>query len=169
MNTSKFNDIKNFEGISKATWELISSIYNSEWNSLITNNYRTSFRQKVVSNFTPKVNLEKNSKKGEKFADKPTRIKRIPPPIPAKSPKEVKEISKYFMPTKSVTNNKAKNFLCVQASKTISNTKKVLKIKKAFPSLKAKNIDNIQKIINKNNNLKPKPHLNSTMKGPSHK
>ena len=114
INTSKSNDIKDFEGISKAAWELILSIYNSGWDLLIANDHKTSFRQKVASKFTPKVNLEKNSKKGERVADKPTRIERIPSLILAKSPKEVKEISKYFKPTKPVMNNKAKNFLYTQ-------------------------------------------------------
>ena len=136
---------------------------------LIADNHKTSFRQKVLSKFTSKVNLEKNGKKGKKVADKPARIKRIPLLILAKLLKEVKEISKYFKPTKPVVNNKAKNFSYVQASKTIGNTEEVLKIKEAFPSLKAKNINNIQKIINENNNLKPKSCLNLTTKGPLHK
>jgi len=114
------------------------SIYNSGWDSLIADDHKTSFRQKVAFKFISKVNLEKNGKKGEKVADKPARIERIPPLIPAKSLKEVKEISKYFKPTKPVTDNKAKNFLYAQASKTIGNTEEVLKIKEAFPSLKAK-------------------------------
>ena len=145
------------------------SIYNSGCDSLISDDHKTSFRQKVLSKFTPKVNLEKNSKKGEKVANKPTKIERIPSPIPAKLLKEVKEISKYFKLTNPVTNNKAKNFSYTLASKTISNTEEVLKIKETFPLLKAKNIDNIQKIINENNNPKLKPHLNLTMKGLSHK
>ena len=53
------------------------------------------------------------------------------------------------------------------SKKTISNTEEVLKIKETFPTLKAKNIDNIQKIINRNNATKPKSHINSTTKGPS--
>ena len=138
--------------ISEAAWELISSIYNSGWDLLIADDHKTSFRQKVVSKFIFKVNLEKNDKKEKKVADKPTRIERITSPILAKSLKEVKEISKYFKPTKPVTNNKAKNFLYIQASKNIGNTEKILKIKEAFPSLKAKNINNIQKNINENNN-----------------
>ena len=145
------------------------SIYNSRWDSLISDDHKTSFRQKVSSKFTSKVNLEKNSKKEEKVANKPTRIERIPSSIPAKLLKEVKEISKYFKPTKPVTNNKAKNFSYAPASKTISNTREVLKIKETFLSLKAKNIDNIQKIINENNNPKLKSHLNLTMKELSHK
>ena len=135
----------------------------------IADEYKTSFRQKVASKFTFKVNLEKNGKKEEKVTDKPTRIKRISSLILAKLLKEVKEISKYFKPTKPVMNNKTKNISYAWASKTVGNTEEVLKIKEAFPSLKAKNIDNIQKIINENNNPKPKPCINSTTKGLVHK
>ena len=113
--------------------------------------------------------MEKNDKKEEKVADKSTRIKRISPLIPAKLLKEVKEISKYFKPTKPVMNNKAKNISYAQASRTVGNTKEVLKIKEAFPFLKAKNIDNIRKIINGNNNPKLKLCINSTTKGLLHK
>lgn len=54
-------------------------------------------------------------------------------------------------------------------AKNISNTKKVLKIKEAFSSLKTIKIDNIQQIIKRNNNPKSKPHINMITKGPSHK
>ena len=50
---------------------------------------------------------------------------------------------------------------------TGSNTKNVLKIKEAFPSLKVRNINNIQKIIK--GNSKPKLCINMTTKGPSKK
>jgi len=45
--------------------------------------------------------------------------------------------------------------LYAQASMTSSNTKDILKIKEAFLSLKAKNINNIQKIIKGNGKFKP--------------
>ena len=84
--------------------------------------------------------------------------------IPVKSLKEVKEIFKYFKPITPIKNNNSKNKLYAQATRTSGNTKEVLKIKEAFPFLKAKNINNIQKIINENNNFKPKPYINMTMK-----
>ena len=49
---SKSNNIKNFKGIGKAVWELIFFIYESGWDSLITNNHKNSFRQKVTYKFT---------------------------------------------------------------------------------------------------------------------
>ena len=60
---SKSNDIKNFEGISKAAWDLISSIYKAGWDSLITDNHKNSFRQKISYKFTSRINSEKHSKK----------------------------------------------------------------------------------------------------------
>ena len=54
-----------------------------------------------------------------------------------------------------------------QASKPISNIEEVPKIKEAFPSLKTKGTDNIQKIIK--GDSKSKLYINMTMKGPSRK
>ena len=51
-------------------------------------------------------------------------------------------------------------------TKTISNTKEVLKIKAAFPFLKVANIDNIQQIIKGNKKPKTKPWINMTTKRP---
>jgi len=50
---------------------------------------------------------------------------------------------------------------------TSSNTKNILKIKEVFPTLKAKNIDNIQRMIKDNG--KPKLYINMTTKGPFRK
>ena len=70
-------------------------------------------------------------------------IKRLLLSILAKSSKEVKEISKYFKtmsPTQANINN-TKSY--TQASKSRSSTKKILKIEKTFPNLKADKIKNI--------------------------
>ena len=96
-----------------------------------------------------------------------------PPPLPAKTRKEVNVISKYFHPKKSTVNNNAqgnntnpgKSY--AQASKTSINTLEVLKIKKTFPSLNAQKIDQINNIINGSN--KPKLRIKMTTKGLSRK
>ena len=164
----KSNNIKNFESINKAAWKLISSIYNSGWNSLITNNHKNSFRQKIITfKFTLRVNPEKNGKKREKNSNKSTSIKRLSPLIPAKSLKEVNKISKYFKSNKITKANTNQAKLYAQAVKTSNNTKEVLKIKEAFPFLQAKNIKNIQRIIKGNDKLKP--CINMTTKDPSRK
>jgi len=59
----------------------------------------------VFSKFTPKTNPVKSGKKREKSTDRLASIEKLPP-IPAKSPKKVNGISKYFKPTKLAQNNK---------------------------------------------------------------
>ena len=55
---------------------------------------------------------------------KPISVERLPLPIPAKSSKEVNEISKFF---------KKNNY--IQVSHLLNNTRKVLKIKEIFLNL----------------------------------
>ena len=122
----------------------------------------------VSSKFTSKTNPVKSGKKREKSTDKLANIKKLPSLIPAKSPKEVNKISKYFKPIKPTQNNKLEGRLYTQVSKqNISTIKEVLKIKETFLNLKADKIENIQKIIN--NIDKSKPKLNMTIKGLSRK
>ena len=95
--------------------------------------------------------------------DKPASISTLPSLILAKFPKKVVEILKFF---KKNPNNKEK--LYAQVLSTNSNTtRETLKIKKAFPNLYNKKIENIQKIIS--GKSKPKPRLNITIKGLSRK
>jgi len=54
-----------------------------------------------------------------------------------------------------------------QASKQSASTSEVLKIKKSFPALNAKQIDQVNNIVK--GNQKPKPYIQMTMKGPSRK
>ena len=94
-------------------------------------------------------------------------IKRLPPPILAKLPKEVKEILKYFKMTGSTKLDNNKDKLYAQMSKSRNTIKKVLKIKKVFSNLKADKINNIQKIIK--GNSKPKLKINMITKDHSRK
>ena len=89
------------------------------------------------------------------------------PPIPAKSPKEVRDISKYFKTKNLTNNNKNNNKPYAQASNANNNTREVLKIKETFLNLQVKKIKNTQKIIRGDN--KPKFKLNMTTKGLSRK
>jgi len=96
-------------------------------------------------------------------------VSAIPPPIPAKSPKKVKEISKFFKEIEKLAINKS--YAQASSSKPKSNAvssniaMNMLKIKEVFLNLSNKKINTIQKIINGSNN-KPKPRLNMTTKGP---
>jgi len=97
----------------------------------------------------------------------------LPPPLLAKTKKEVNVISKYFHSKKptvvnknqDINNNSGKSY--AQASKPSINTSKVLKIKETFPSLSAKKINQVNSIVN--GQPKPKPCIKMTTKGPSRK
>ena len=93
---SKANDLDDLDGIGDAVWLFISSVYDSNWDILFTNNKTNTLREKIVYKFTPRVQaiLHKNPKKINKPF--PASIERIPLPIPAKSPKEANIISKFF-------------------------------------------------------------------------
>ena len=116
---------------------------------------------------TPKTNLVKSGKSRKKDTNKPANIERLLSPIPVKTSKEVNEISKFFKINKLSQANASLDKSYVQASMIGSNTKNVLKIKEAFPTLKANNIDNIQRMIKGDN--KSKLCINMTTKSPSRK
>jgi len=116
------------------------------------------------------IDCSYNPGKGKEII-KPTYVLPIPPPIPAKLSKEVKEISKYFKKIENPTSKKSyAQASSNQASKaTTSNiAMNTLKIKETFPDLSNKKIDTIQKVINEKND-KLKPRINMTTKGPLHK
>jgi len=73
------NNIKNLEGVDKAVWEFLSSIYNSHWDSLYVDNTNTTFRNKVSSKFIPQVPKNLNINNKGKEAVKPTFIYPIYP------------------------------------------------------------------------------------------
>ena len=135
-------------------------------------NNKTTFRNKVKSKFNPQITRLQVNNKRKKTA-KPTFISPLPPPIPAKSQKEVNEISKYFKKSdetpqkKSYTQASSQSKL-VKSISSSSITMDTLKIKEMFPNLSNKKIDIVQKVIN-GDNSKPNPKINMTMKGPSHK
>ena len=113
--------------------------------------------------FNP-LSMGASTSKKDKVTTKPALISSLPPPIPAKPPKEVNTISKYF---KKLSENKEKKSYA-QASAPSSNiTREILKIKETFLKLQDKKIKYIQKIISGEN--KPKPCLNMTAKGPFRK
>jgi len=109
-----------------------------------------------------RINPKKN-----KPTDKPASFVKLPPPILAKTPKDINEISKFFKKNSQPKDNSDNRKLYAQALASFANIKKILKIKETFPNLHAKKIENIQKVIN--NNGKPKPKLNMTMKDPLRK
>ena len=171
INGDKANDFKDLSGIGKSILEFISLVYDLHWDTLFVDENNMTLRNKVKSKFTSQVKFSQNLNKG-KDTPKPTFVSSIPPPIPAKLSKEVKEISKFFKKIKKPTMKK----LYVQAStpkphssnKSSNIAMNTLEIKEKFPNLPNNKIDSIQKVINSSND-KAKPRLNMTTKGPSHK
>jgi len=167
------NDVKDFKDMGKSLWEFISAIYDSHWDNLFVDDNQMTFRSKVKSKFNPQVNKPKISAKGKETV-KPTFVSALPPPIPAKSQKEVNEISKFFKKTNSSTLTKSYAQASTTSKKTTSSisssniTRDTLKIKETFPNLPNKKIDLVQKVINGPIN-KPRPRINMTTKGPSRK
>jgi len=172
IDNNKANNVKDLNGMGKAIWEFISVVYDSYWDALYADDNNTTFRNKVKSKFFPQArNIQIPSNKGKKVV-KPTFVSAISPSILAKSPKKVKEISKFFKKIEKPIMNKL--YAQALSSKLKSNTvssniaMNTLKIKEAFPNIPNKKIDTIQKVVNSSSN-KPKPRLNMTTKGPLHK
>ena len=64
----KSNDIKDLKDIGEAIWNLISLVYNVNWDSLNTDKQSNSLRRKISAKFTLKVQLAigKNNKEVNK-------------------------------------------------------------------------------------------------------
>ena len=163
------NNIKNLEGIGKAVWEFLFSIYDSHWDDLYINNTNTTFRNKVSSKFTPRVPNNSNINNKGKEIVKSIFISPIPSSILAKTQKEVNELSKYF---KKNTNPQQKKSYTNATSSTKQPSlsapknivKETLKIKGTFPNLPNKKIEQIHKVINSSND-KAKLRISMTTKG----
>jgi len=89
INPVKSNELEDFKGIGETIWNFISSVYQSKWDSLIADKNDKSLRQKISDKLTSRIIPPTNS--NNKSVDKPipTSINKMPPPIPAKSQKEV--------------------------------------------------------------------------------
>jgi len=174
INSDKANNVKNLEGMGKAIWEFIATVYKLYWDALQINNNNTTFRSKVKSKFAPQGKNTQMPPTKDKEVVKLSFVSTIPPPIPAKTNKEVKEISKYFkkiekpISTKSYAQASAKPSSSNHNDSSKNIAMNTLKIKEVFLNLPNKKIDSVQKIINGIND-KPKPRLNMTTKGLSYK
>ena len=143
INLKKSNDVEDLKGIGETIWNLIFSVYQLSWDSLYTDNNSATLRQKVVLKFTSKVKPIINGNNGNKNKLVPASIKKLSPPIPMKSPKEINQISKFFKNLKPVPINKTVVKSYTQASKPANYIEEVIRIKNAFPSLSASKIDQI--------------------------
>ena len=148
VNPKSANELKDMDSIGDAVWNFISSVYQSSWDSLYTDNKLKTLREKISVKFTPRIALFPNSKNNKPVSKMvPASINKVPPPLLllAKSAKEVNTISKYFQNQKP-SNDKSKDRpkpskSYAQTSKNNVSTAEVLKIKKMFSTLNAAKID----------------------------
>jgi len=106
VNPKSSNDLEDFNGISDTVWNFLSSVYQSSWDSLYTDNRSKSLREKILAKLTPRA-VPPTANKTTKCPN-PVTINKAPPPppLPAKSKKEVNIISKYFLSNKPSVNSK---------------------------------------------------------------
>ena len=74
---------------------LFLSLYEAHWNRLIVDNTNMLFRNKVKSKFSSQVSKELANNKDKNIV-KYSYVSTLLSSIPAKSPKKVNKISKYF-------------------------------------------------------------------------
>ena len=85
LELSKINDLNNFDGISNIVWNFISSIYESNWDALFTDNKSNTIRRKIAAKFTSKIQSAPQKPSKESTKSILTSIERILLLIPAKS------------------------------------------------------------------------------------
>ena len=126
-----------------------------------------SLRRKIVSKFTSRIQVTPKKTNTEIKEPLLASIKRLLPLIPAKSPKKIHKISKFFKSNKldKLASNKPK--LYTQASKQNTSIADVIKIKETFPSVSIKKINKINNIIK--GPIKTKPRIQMTTKCPFRK
>jgi len=149
INGGKVNNLSDLDSMGDAIWNFISSVYETKWDTLHTDQKTNTLRSKISAKFTPRIPLSNGNTKKDIPKSTPVTINKAPPlpPLPAKTKKEINVISKYFHPKKpSVKNNRqpskdqiSKSY--AQASKSLASTSDVLKIKEAFPALNMQKID----------------------------
>jgi len=174
INGNKVNDLNDFDGMGDAIWNFISSVYASKWDALFTDQKSNTLRGKISSKFTPRIPPSNSHPMKDIPKSTPVSINKAPPPppLPAKTKKEINIISKYFHKRPTTNNsegstNQQKPKSYAQVSKTKINMSEVLKIKETFPALNAKEINQVNDIVN--GQSKPNPRIRMTTKGPSRK
>jgi len=92
---NKANSIKVLEGVGKAVWGFILSLYEAYWDSLVVDDTNMLLRNKVKFKFSPQVFKEPTSNKSKNMV-KPFYVFTLSSSILTKLSKKVNEISKYF-------------------------------------------------------------------------
>jgi len=123
------NSIRQLDPFGESTWDFISAIFESGWDTLITAN-KSFIRDNVTKEFgkSTKPSSSANTRHG-------AHITKVPPPIPPRPSKEILEKSKAHQQKIS---NKGK--FPLSYAQIASNVTNALKIKEAFPALPNKKV-----------------------------
>jgi len=169
VNSSRANDLNDFDGMGDAIWKFILSVYEAKWDSFYTDNETNTLKKKISSKFTPRAVPNNNNNKKDIAKPAPVSIEKAPSlaPLLAKSKSKVNTISKYFKEINIKSNPAKPTKSYAQASKQPTSTSDVLKIKEFLPALNANQINRVNNIVKEN--PKPKPRIQMTTKGPSRK
>ena len=108
VNGSIVNELNNFDSMGDTIWNLISSVYEAKWDSLYTDQKSNTLRAKISSKFTLRTAPSNNGNRKNIANPVPVTINKVPlpPPLLAKTRKEVNIISKYFHSKQSTVENK---------------------------------------------------------------
>ena len=85
VNPARSNDLDDFKGIGEVVWNLVSLVYQSKWDSLITDKNNKSLREKTAAKLTPRIIPTPTHNNKALDISIPASIKKMPPSIPAKS------------------------------------------------------------------------------------
>jgi len=123
------NNIRQLDPFGKSTWDFISAIFKSGWDTLATAN-KSSIKDNIAKEFgkTTKPLTNVNIHYG-------IHISKVPPPIPLYPSKEILEKSKAHQHKISTKGKSSLSY-----AQITSNVTNALKIKKAFPALPNKKV-----------------------------
>ena len=72
---NKINDVLDLSSVGEAAWNFISALYKSGWNSLVSNKDNQTFRQKITSKLTLKIQeIKKKFKSNKQFPSSSKRL-----------------------------------------------------------------------------------------------
>ena len=94
VKSGSINNIPQLKEFGEATWNFISSIYKSSWDTSYTDSNNNLFKSKFTNKFTPKTLKTKSLSNFGSSTDKKAKVIRLSPSILAYPSKEVLEKSK---------------------------------------------------------------------------
>ena len=172
LNNHKEDKIPCLTGFGKVAFDLVSSIFKGGWDILLVGDGQKSFCNKFKKEFTTKVPTVLQNKKSNRLPPaKPVEFSNIlpmNPTIPVKGDISSKNKGKNI-PNSINSVSKTLGSKCSYAQvSSAPKVRKILKLKKNFPKLSNKKIEQIHNTVT-GSNTPVKTHINMTTKGPSRK